>query len=298
MKFNIKYTIAALSVFMFTAGCDDKLDAIDVIGYTGIPVAIETVTSEPLPGQIQLRWEVPAGDFSYLKIWYYDPLTKETVYKIVSKRNYGIVDRWKLVLDFGEYEFNFQTFNANDEGGEIKVVRALSGVAPASYTLVSRSQIKLVAEQLSTNAQEPSEGPIKKCSGWGSKIPFFHTNWHEAIPYPQWIQVNLKEPHENFLVGYINRTDNSWTTSGRPSVVDLQISNNGIDWETVGTLDGLPSSAGSEYISTFFMPGKTFTYFRFSVTSATGSSSYWNIGEFMMYDAEVAIDDPETAPLD
>lgn len=35
MKFNIKYTIAALSVFMFTAGCDDKLDAIDVIGYTG-----------------------------------------------------------------------------------------------------------------------------------------------------------------------------------------------------------------------------------------------------------------------
>ena len=85
MKFNIKYTIAALSVFMFTAGCDDKLDAIDVIGYTGVPVAIETVTSEPLPGQIQLRWEVPAGDFSYLKIWYYDPLTKETVYKIVSK---------------------------------------------------------------------------------------------------------------------------------------------------------------------------------------------------------------------
>lgn len=49
----------------------------------------------------------------------------------------------------------------------------------------------------------------------------------------------MKEPHENFLVGYINRTDNSWTTSGRPSVVDLQISNNGIDWETVGTLDGL-----------------------------------------------------------
>ena len=296
MKFNIKYTIAALSVFMFTAGCDDKLDAIDVIGYTGVPVAIETVTSEPLPGQIQLRWEVPAGDFSYLKIWYYDPLTKETVYKIVSK---GTTE---LLIDetrarFGEYEFNFQTFNANDEGGEIKVVRALSGVAPASYTLVSRSQIKLVAEQLSTNAQEPSEGPIKNAVD-GDKNTFFHTNWHEAIPYPQWIQVNLKEPHENFLVCYINRTDNSWTTSGRPSVVDLQISNNGIDWETVGTLDGLPSSAGSEYISTFFMPGKTFTYFRFSVTSATGSSSYWNIGEFMMYDAEVAIDDPETAPLD
>lgn len=171
MKFNIKYTIAALSVFMFTAGCDDKLDAIDVIGYTGVPVAIETVTSESLPGQIQLRWEVPAGDFSYLKIWYYDPLTKETVYKIVSK---GTTE---LLIDetrarFGEYEFNFQTFNANDEGGEIKVVRALSGVAPASYTLVSRSQIKLVAEQLSTNAQEPSEGPIKNAVD-GDKNTFF-----------------------------------------------------------------------------------------------------------------------------
>ena len=83
---------------------------------------------------------------------------------------------------------------------------------------MSRSQIKLVAEQLSTNAQEPSEGPIKNAVD-GDKNTFFHTNWHEAIPYPQWIQVNLKEPHENFLVGYINRTDNSWTTSGRPSVV-------------------------------------------------------------------------------
>ena len=43
MKFNIKYTIAALSVFMFTAGCDDKLDAIDVIGYTGVPLAQQNV---------------------------------------------------------------------------------------------------------------------------------------------------------------------------------------------------------------------------------------------------------------
>ena len=88
------------------------------------------------------------------------------------------------------------------------------------------------------------------------------------------------------------------TKSGLPFVVYLLFSNIGIDFLSVGTLYGLHCSAGCVYISTFFMPGKTFTYFRFSVTSATGSSSYWNIGEFMMYDAEVAIDDPETAPLD
>ena len=134
MKFNIKYTIAALSVFMFTAGCDDKLDAIDVIGYTGVPVAIETVTSEPLPGQIQLRWEVPAGDFSYLKIWYYDPLTKETVYKIVSK---GTTE---LLIDENSCSFlvNMSLISKHltqmMKVARLKVVRALSGVAPASYT--------------------------------------------------------------------------------------------------------------------------------------------------------------------
>lgn len=67
MKFNIKYTIAALSVFMFTAGCDDKLDAIDVIGYTGVPVAIETVTSEPLPVKFNLDGKFRLVTFPILK---------------------------------------------------------------------------------------------------------------------------------------------------------------------------------------------------------------------------------------
>ena len=162
---------------------------------------------------------------------------------------------------------------------------------------ISRKAGTLTADMLSTNAQEPSEGPIKNLVD-GNNSTFFHTPWSYTQEFPQWIQIDFNEPHENFIIGYVNRTDNTWTSDGRPAVVDLQISNDKTEWETVTTLSGLPSSAGSEYTSDFVMPGKTFTSFRFSVTSATGSASYWNMGEFMMYDADVEIYDPETVELD
>ena len=66
---------------MFTAGCDDKLDAIDVIGYTGVPVAIDEIQS--LFGQICPRWKFRLVTFPILKYEIMIPLTKETVYKIV-----------------------------------------------------------------------------------------------------------------------------------------------------------------------------------------------------------------------
>ncbi|MDY3267052.1 MAG: discoidin domain-containing protein [Phocaeicola sp.] len=294
MKF--RYIIVACAAAMLATSCDDKLEAFEMQGYTGTPASIENITSEALPGQIQLRWDAPEGDFAYMKIWYNDPLQKKTIYNIASK---GTTE---LLIDetrarFGEYEFFFQSFNANDEGGEIISYKAVSGPAPATYTLLGRTQITLTADMLSTNAQEPSEGPIKNLVD-GNNSTFFHTPWSYTQEFPQWIQIDFNEPHENFIIGYVNRTDNTWTSDGRPAVVDLQISNDKTEWETVTTLSGLPSSAGSEYTSDFVMPGKTFTSFRFSVTSATGSASYWNMGEFMMYDADVEIYDPETVELD
>lgn len=43
------------------------------------PAAVElsTVVSEALPGQIKLTWKAPEGDYAYMQIRYYDPLTKE-----------------------------------------------------------------------------------------------------------------------------------------------------------------------------------------------------------------------------
>ena len=257
---------------------------------------VENISSQALPGQIMLTWSAPAGEYSYMKIGYYDPLQKKDVTLITSKGTTEVlIDETRQ--RFGEYTFTFQSFNANHEGGEVRTFNAMSDKAPATYNLAGRKQVTLYGDQLSTNAQEPSEGPIANAVD-GNLNSFFHTNWHEAIPYPQWIQIDLREPHQHFIIGYVNRYDNTWTSEGRPSQVDFRVSNDGVNWTTVGEISGLPTAARSEYTSTYFMVDEPYTYFRFSVNSATNNTTFWNIAELYFYDAEVEIYDPETVDLD
>ncbi len=295
---KLRYTYLAAALLAVLAGsCDDNLETFEQTGPTGTPAAIETISSAALPGEIKLDWVAPAGDFAYLQIKYYDPLQKKDVYKLASKGTTSM-----LIEDtrarFGDYEFSFQTFNGSHQGGAVKTIKAVSGAAPTTVTVVGKTKINIAADQLSTNAQEPTEGPIKNLVD-GSSSTFFHTRWSSPqIDLPHWIQVNLKESHKVISIYYKNRGDNTWTTAGRPSVVDLQISNNGEDWETVTTITGMPSSAGSEYTSDYVDAGKSFTYFRFLVTATTGNTKYFNLAQFIMYDVELEVYDPETVPLD
>lgn len=290
---KLKYIMAALALACVGAGCDDKLETFETQGYTGTPAAVGEMTSEALPGQIRLTWSVPEGaEFAYMKIWYEDPLKKETVYKIASESTV------ELTIDdtrarFGEYEIFYQTFNINDEGGEIKSIKAVSGGAPATYTL---KKYALAAEMLSTNAQEPTEGPIANLVD-GNTGSFFHTRWSSPqIPLPHYIQIDFNEEHQSFVVNYVNRTDNTWTTDGRPTKVELQTSNDGEVWETITTLTDFPIGAGSEYTSDYVISDKTFTHFRFNVIETSGNTSYFNLGEFSFSDLEIY--DPETVELD
>lgn len=297
---NLKYKyifVAGLLIGM--TGCDDKLETFEMAGSVKAPTAIaaSAVSSEALPGQIRLSWEAPAENaFDYLQIKYNDPLSKKDVCKIAS------VGTTEMLIDetrarFGDYSFYFQTFNAAHQGSAVTEVKAKSGEAPITLTEVSRTEVKLTENQLSTNNQEPTEGPIKNLID--GKNSFFHTRWSEPqIPLPQYIQIKFNEEHENFAIYYKNRTDNTWTTDGRPSVVELQISNDEQEWETVGTLSGLPTAHSTEYTSDYVMPGKKFTYFRFNVTATSGNTKYFCIDEFKFYDVEIEVYNPETVPLD
>ena len=65
--------------------------------------------------------------------------------------------------------------------------------------------MKIEADQLSTNAQEPSEGPIKNLID-GKGNTFFHTRWSSPqIELPHYIQIDFKEAHEDFAIYYQNR---------------------------------------------------------------------------------------------
>lgn len=294
---KLKYMIAAFALACFGTGCDDKLETFEVQGYTGTPAPIETsaITSEALPGQIKLNWTKPSEDaYAYLKIWYTDPLLKETVYKIAS------LETDSMLIDdtrarFGEYEFFFQTFNANNEGSEVTSFKAVSGKAPA-VTTETRTEVKLDASQLSSDAPEPSEGPISNLIN-GNTNDFFHIRWSSPqTPLPHYIQIDFNEEHQVFAIEWWNRVVGN--SDGFPLVVELQISSNGTDWETITTLSGFASASGTHVTPDYVDAGKPFTHFRFNVTEASSGSNYFHMAEFKFYDVEINVYDPETVELD
>lgn len=296
---KLKYMIAAFALACFGTGCDDKLETFEVQGYTGAPAPIETsaITSEALPGQIKLKWTKPSEDaYAYLKIWYTDPLLDETVYKISS------LETDSMLIDdtrarFGEYEFFFQTFNANNEGSEVTSFKAVSGKAPIVITEKARTEVKLDVSQLSTDAQEPTEGPISNLVN-GNTNDYFHGRWsNPTTSLPHYIQVDFNEEHQVFAIEWWNRASGG-SGDGFPTVVELQISNDGNEWETVETLTGFASTWGSHIVSDYVDAGKTFTHFRYNVTAVTQNKDFFHMAELKFYDVELEVYDPETVELD
>lgn len=296
MKLNLKY-IAVACAITYMAGCDDKLEVFEVTGTNIAPVAIaaSAVQTEALPGEIKLKWTAPQEDFAYMQIKYNDPLQKKDIYKIVSKGTTELLIEGTRAR-FGDYSFFFQTFNVAHQGSAVTEVKAKSGIAPTTLTEVKRTKVELTADQLSSNYPEPTEGPIKNLLD-GNTGTFFHTRWSSPqADLPHYIQVDFNEEHEDFAIKYTTR--NVGNKDGFPTIAELQISNDGENWETLSTLSGLPTTSATDYTSVFVMPGKKFKYFRFNVTAVSLNSKYFHMSEFSFYDVEVDTYDPETVPLD
>lgn len=286
LKTYVTIAFAALAL----AGCDDNFETLaGGDAKTGTPSGIEAISSDSLPAQIILHWNVPADSNYYLlKVKYYDHLSGKDVYRVASVYQDSMVIE-NTLKKFGDYDFSFQTFNEANVGGEVQNFSAISGRATITETITT-STIALTAGQLSTNNQEPSEGPISNLLD-GDIYSFFHTRWSSPqIPMPQYIQIDLNQPIDDFQFSFVNR---AWSQVGA-EVVEVQISNDGLTWETIQTISaGLPSAGYAEYTSQIFRPGKTFTHFRYNVTKTYGDKNYFNMAEFRLYDVNIQTYDPE-----
>lgn len=260
--------------------------------YLNAPSNVSNVTSEELPGQIKLKWSVPSdSNYYYVQIKYFDHLTQTEKAKVVSVYNDSvIIDNTRQ--KFGDYDFTFQTFNSKNEGGAIQTMKAKSGRAPITET-ISATKIPLTVSQLSSNAQEPNEGPIANLIDNNANT-FFHTKWSGGgQPWPHWIDVKLNSAIENVQFYYKNRNG----SEAAPTNVDIFVSNDGVTWnKVVNITSGLSTGSGQEYTSDVLRVGSPFTYFRFSVNAAvrgTGSQSSFNLAEFALYNIVIDSFDPE-----
>jgi len=271
--------------------CDENFQTFEDLGGSGLkPTMVESITADSLPGQILLKWDVPAAPNYYLlQISYYDFLTEKEIFKVAS------INSDSLLIDdtrdkFGDYEFTFQTFNENNEGSEITSIMAKSGKAPKTETIVSTTKIELRGDQLSTNNQEPSEGPVENLVD-GNNNSFFHTRWHSPqIPMPQYFQIDLDEPIDDFQFWLRNRSG----SQEAPKIVEIQISTDGENWQTIETISsGLPSGGGGEYTSQIFRTGHSFSHFRYNCLQTFNDRNYFNLAEFQLFDVDIQIYDPE-----
>lgn len=288
MKKICIYIFTLVAVAAGLASCNDY-QAVDypAIG-SETPTAISNVVSTSLPGQIALKWKVPAdSNYYFVRVSYFDHLTQKTITRVAS------VYKDTLLIPntrakFGEYEFKLQTFSRSNVGGEVVTAKAVSGIAPTVVTVI-KNKIPLTATQLSTNAQEPTEGPIKNLLD-NNMDTYFHTAWSVNIPGPHWMQVDLTKTTSSFQFYFANRNN----TSNKPQTIDVLGSVDGTSWQLVQTINqGMPTGAKSEYTSPTINSTIPYSKLRLVVQKTNNSSVYFTMSEFSVFEITTTIVDPE-----
>lgn len=281
--------MAALVAACAMQSCDDQLETFQWEGYAGEPVNVSGMTYTALPGQIQLNWTLPETEgYAYLKLWYEDPLKKETVHRIASS------ETSEMILDdtrarFGEYEIFYQTFNINDEGGEVQSIKAVSGAAPATIT-VSKEQLTINPDNVSSNFS-CYYGSVTDLVDGATDGYMLADNPDYDWPYNQWVEFKLDEPLTGFMVGVVQCA--YWGADYMLTDADIEVSSDGEQWTQITSLSGLP---GGTYTTDYLESETPFTYFRF--VAQAGANWYWSLDEIILYKATQNVYDPETEPLD
>lgn len=287
MKKNI--FLLVISVFLVgLASCSDD-DKKAIVPSDIIDLSADTQNK---PGYIVLRWETPDDNtIRYVKVTYYDYLLEKEVVRLASVYADSV-----LIPDtrkkFGEYEFKVQSFSESGDAGSLQTIKAVSEPAPIQVVYGDSKQIVLTEEQLSTNAQEGSEGPIKNLLD-GDAATYFHSDWHNNFPAPHWFQVDLGKEVTYFKYESIAR-DNK---KDIPNDIDIMGSNDGVNFELIENLteekNGMPMS-----VTPFMSPvmgdnSKPYRYIRYSVNHTNSGAIFFSMAEFKIFEVAASIFDPE-----
>ena len=284
--------IAFAGVFAFGLGLASCSDDDGVT-----PSDVTNIRSEAGPGQITLRWDTPDdGTIKYVKVSYYDHLTKQNEVRLASiyADSIQIPDTRKK---YGTYSFSVQSISPSGDGGAVQTIDAVSGIAPAT-TLYSAAEIKLTVDDLSSNAPEPSEGPIASLLD-NNTGTFFHTAWSVSIPGPHWLQVNLNQTLTSCYKFYYAPRNNG---SNKPTDFDLMGSTDGTNWFLIKKFtkedDNLPVTATDTYTSPNLDVPQPFSYVKMVVNETNTGTVFWTMSEFKFYNVTKTVIDPEAPDVE
>lgn len=275
----------------FTSCKDDDKQVIAPSDISGL-----TVDTQDKPGFMVLRWETPQDNtIRYIKVAYHDPLLDKEVVRLASVYSDSL-----LIPDtrqkFGEYEFKVETVSESGQSSAIQTVKATSEPALKTVEFGESKQITLTAEQLSTNAQEASEGPIANLidNNTGS---YFHSDWHGNATTDggakHWFQVDTKKSLTYFKYESVARAN----SANIPDDIDIMGSNDGTTFELIANLtkakNGIPMNTTAYTSPVMGDNAKPYQYIRYVVNHTNSGTAFFALSEFKLFAVEAKVVDPE-----
>ncbi|WP_082226855.1 discoidin domain-containing protein [Porphyromonas canoris] len=276
-----------LLAFAF-ASCKDKQDMPTVE-----PISISNLRYETTPGQIVLHWdkvEEAGKDLLYVRVSYFDPYTNKNTTRLTSNYSTSCVIP-KTFKVAGEYTFTVTVVSSSGKEGASQTLKATSApVAPV--TSFSTEAIPLTVAMLSTNAQEPSEGPIANLID-GNDGTYFHSRWSAPqTTDAHYLQIAIPQEQKAFKFWYKNRNNGN----GKPQDIIVSGSENGEDWRELTRINsGLPTGASSVYDSQPIDADPAIKHLRLTVmrTNSGAAPTFFNMAEFKLYKVIYQIYDAE-----
>lgn len=289
---KLRYTVAAICVLFLLVGCN-KDDVAPVQ-----PSTVSNVTTAPLPGAIKISWtrEEPVT-YEYIKVTYFDKLKKEEMVRLASSYSDTILIP-NTRAKYGDYDFTLQPVSiTNTEGAKLQV-SGKSGAAPKTISVVDVKALALKANDLFTDAQEPSEGPIANLID-GNTGTYFHAAWSvDRGPMPHYIVVKLPRKVNAFKFSYTTRAHSG--AGNHPKTMNIYVTEdfNGTTYDVsaltpIVELSGLPNGSAQTFSSDNFILDDEYQYVWFQVKSTHGNTKYFALSELSISELLLRVIDPE-----
>lgn len=258
-------------------------------------LALQDIKAEALPGAVRLTWKtVEDPGFLYAKVSYYDFATQKTVTRMCSRYTDTLrIDG--LLNKYGKYKFEFTAYDLNETPGKTIYIERRCEKALPYYIIAEENAIPLTVGQLTTNAQEPSEGPLSNVID-GNNDTYFQSFWDE------WTYPELKPVGYHYIIFNLGKevsafkfqTWNRKKGGSLPKTVNIYVGTDGENWKLFRQLTNLPTEAGSTYTSELFISDTPVSYIKYEVAKGSDEyQTYFSLAEIKFFDIVRELIDPE-----
>ena len=239
-----------------------------------------SITAEPGPGSILLKWSIPQGaDYRYVRVSYINPATNKPAMRLASIHSDTLrVDG--LLARYGTIEFKICPIGEKGAEGTTHTISAQAKPLPKITKITDAAAEKLVlaagADDLFVSDPESSEGP--KAHYIVMKLPRTVKAFHFFMKARN--NGNRSNPVEMGI----------YTSDSFDGNFDLE-ANKAV---LVKSLTGLPDAQAADYTSPVMLADKAYTYVWFQIKKVYNNQAYAALAELHVFAHKTEVYDPET----